>query len=240
MPTSVHASFPESAAGRVKLALPWVLIASLLGAPGPDTTAATRADLPTSPVPSPANATLPIDLDASFSELDRRNNRLVFKQLTITQGTLVIKADEATADPADFENSVWIFTGNVRIDSGPTRATADRAELKFRNNRLLVAALSGGPARFSQAATAGRVATEGHGQQLDYDLAAGTIELTTDAFLSDGKNEIAGNRIAYDLKREVVTAGARGDGEDGGQVRMRFTPKKDAAAPDPAAPEKAP
>ena len=33
------------------------------------------------------------------------------------------------------------------------------------------------------------------------------FSLSTDAFLSDGKNEISGSRIAYDLRREVVTAG---------------------------------
>ena len=62
---------------------------------------------------------------------------------------------------------------------------------------------------------------------LEYDLDAATIQLTTDAFLSDGKSEISGNRIAYDLQREVVTAG----GNDGGQVRMRITPPQKASSP---------
>ena len=57
---------------------------------------------------------MPIELDAALSEFDRRNNRLIFRQLNIIQGSLAISADEATADPADFENSVWVFTGNVR------------------------------------------------------------------------------------------------------------------------------
>ena len=51
---------------------------------------------------APANPALPIDLDAAFSELDRRNNRLIFRQLNIRQGALAIKADEATADPGGF------------------------------------------------------------------------------------------------------------------------------------------
>lgn len=226
----MRASCPEPIIG-LAIAVLLLLPAGQLRAQVLAANAGIRQDIPANPLPSTSNKALPIDLDASFSEFDRRNNRLVFRQLTITQGTLAIQADEATANPADFEHSTWVFTGNVRIQSDTTRATGNRAELEFRDNRLLVAQLSGAPARFSQAAGAGRTATEGGAQHLAYDLGAGTIELTTDAFLSDGKNEIAGDRIAYDLKREVVTAGAG----DGGQVRMRFTPK---TAPDK--PEKSP
>jgi len=193
--------------------------------------------LPAPPQLTPADPTLPIDLDAAFSELDRRNNRLIFRQLNIRQGALAIRADEATADPADFEDSVWVFTGNVRIENAGTRTSCDRAELTFRGNKLRKAVLTGKPARFSQAGTGDNPATTGHGELLEYDLDAATIQLATDAFLSDGKSEIAGNRIAYDLRREVVTAG----GTEGGQVRMRITPQQKAPPPaPPAAPPAAP
>ena len=179
------------------------------------------------PLLTPADPTLPIELDAAFSEFDRRNNRLIFRQLNITQGGLAIKADEATADPADFENSVWIFTGNVRINNAGTQASSDRAELTFRANRLRRATLRGQPARFSQAGTGGNPPTEGQAQLLDYDFDSATIQLTTDAVLRDGRNEISGSRIAYDLQREIVTAG----GNPGGEVRMRITPQQKPSPP---------
>ena len=200
--------------------------------PAQVTAADTRPALPAAPaVPrvllTPADPALPIDLDAAFSEFDRRNNRLIFRQLTITQGALTIRADEATADPADFENSVWIFTGDVSINNAGTQANCDRAELSFRSNRLRKAALTGTPARFSQAGTNGDPATEGRALLLDYDFETATIQLTTDAFLSDGKSEISGSRIAYDLQSEIVTAG----GTPGGEVRMRITPEKKPSPP---------
>ena len=184
----------------------------------------------TSPLPllSPADAALPIDLDATFSEFDRRNNRLIFRQLTITQGSLTIKADEATGVPADFENSVWVLEGNVSIDNAGAQASCDRAELTFRDNQLRKGVMTGKPARFSQPGIRGNPATTGRSQLLEYDLDAATIQLTTDAFLSDGRSEISGSRIAYDLRREVVTAGGSQDGE----VRMRITPQKN---PNPTA-----
>jgi len=189
--------------------------------------AAPAPGAPAVPLLAPVDTALPIDLSAAFSEFDRRNNRLNFRQLTITQGALAIKADEASAAPADFENSVWIFTGNVSIDNAGTKSSCDRAELAFRDNRLRKAVLTGKPARFSQAGVGGKPPTEGRGQLLEYDLEAATIQMTTDAFLTDGTNEITGSRIAYDLKREVVTAG----GTPGGQVRMRITPQKKPVLP---------
>jgi lipopolysaccharide export system protein LptA len=177
---------------------------------------------PPLPLLTPADAALPIDLDATFSEFDRRNNRLIFRQLTITQGGLTIKADEATGDPADFENSVWVLEGNVSIDNAGAQASCDRAELTFRDNQLRKGVMTGKPARFSQPGIRGNPATTGRSQLLEYDLDAATIQLTTDAFLSDGRSEISGSRIAYDLRREVVTAGGSQDGE----VRMRITPQK--------------
>lgn len=203
------------------------LLATLVASTG---FAADAPLLPPVPQLTAPDATLPIDLDAAFSEFDRRNNRLIFRQLNITQGTLTIQADEATADPADFANSVWVFIGNVRIRNADTETSSDRAELTFRDNQLRKAALTGQPARFSQAGAEGKPPTEGHGQLLEYDVDAATIELVNDAFLSDSKNEISGNRIAYDLRREVVTAGAT----EGGQVRMRITPQQKPPASAPA------
>ena len=176
------------------------------------------------PLLTPADPALPIDLDAAFSEFDRRNNRLIFRQMNIRQGALNIKADEATADPADFEKSVWVFVGNVSIENGGTQANCDRAELTFADNRLSKGALTGKPARFSQAGIRGNPPTTGRSQLIEYDLDAATIRLTTDAYLSDGRSEISGSKIAYDLRREVVTAG----GNQEGQVRMRITPQKKA------------
>lgn len=212
------ASFPERLAARL-LGLALVAGQAMAAESGPAL-----------PQLAPVDATLPIELDAAFSELDRRSDRLLFRQLNIKQGALAIRADEATADPADFENSVWVFDGNVSIANAGTTASSDRAELTFRNNQLRKAVLTGQPARFSQAGADGNAPTEGRGGVLEYDLDAGTIQLVNEAFLSDGKNEISGSRIAYDLRREVVTAG----GADGGQVRMRITPQGKAALPVPA------
>ena len=208
------------------------MLAVFLAILGPLASGPVGAAEPSLPQLAAPDAALPIDLDAGYSEFDRRNNRLVFRQLNIRQGALSITADEATADPADFENSTWVFTGNVSVVNGGTSTQCERAELTFRDNQLRIALLAGKPAEFSQAGGAGGKPTRGRGSRIQYDLDAGTIEITGDAWLSDGQSEISGTRIAYDLRREVVTAG----GANGGKVRMRITPEPKPAAGGPGDP----
>jgi lipopolysaccharide export system protein LptA len=182
------------------------------------------------------DATLPIDLDAEYSEFDRRNNRLVFRQLQVRQGPLSITADEATASPADFVASRWTFTGNVVIRNAEAEVRSASAELDFRDNVLKKAVLRGKPATFRQARTGQRLPTDGRADVLEYDPVGGSIRLVGNARLADDANEVTGERIDYDLRREVVTAGA-GSGDP---VRIRITPPPPGAggktAPPPATP----
>ena len=177
-----------------------------------------------------AQSALPIDLDAASSEFDRRNNRLVFRSLHITQGTLSVTADVAEATRIDFENNRWIFKGNVVIENQGTTVNCDNAELVFLGHELRSATLTGAPARFRQPRVNGKL-TEGRAGAMDYNVTAGTVRLSQNAWLSDGANEVTGERISYDLRREYVTA----DSEKGGQVRMKINPpardKKSGPAP---------
>lgn len=164
--------------------------------------------------------TLPITLDADSSEFDRKNNRLTFRGLRITQGGLGIKADEAEATRLDFENSQWKFWGNVVIDSADTKAFCDRAEISFIDHQIANAILTGEPARFEQVLPEEDKLTRGHANQLEYDLVGATIRMVENAWLSDGSNEVSGARITYDLAKEFIIA----DADDNGPVRMKITP----------------
>lgn len=198
--------------------------------------AALAADPPAPPVVTRPDATLPIDLDADYSEFDRRNNRLVFRGLRVRQGDLAISADAATADPADFVASRWVFTGNVVIRNAEAEVRCAAADLTFRDNVLREAVLRGTPAEFTQSRSGTRLPTEGRANQLDYDPVAGRIRLLGNARLADGRNEITGEQIDYDLRREVVSAGAG----SGGPVRIRIVPGESPAPGTPAGQEPRP
>ena len=170
---------------------------------------------------------MPITLDADSSEFDRKNNRLSFRKLEITQGDLRIEADEAEATRLDFENSQWEFRGNVVIESPDTTAFCDTARITFNDHQITGAILLGAPARFEQSLPDEEKLTQGRANELEYDLLASTIKMVDDAWLSDGSNEVSGAKITYDLEREFIIA----DADDNGPVRMRITPPADAAVP---------
>ena len=164
--------------------------------------------------------TLPIHLDADSSEFDRKNNTLFFRGLQITQGIFGIEADEATAARLDFDDSRWVFTGNVIIKSEDAEAFSDRAEVLFREHQVENAIMHGAPVRFAQVDPDTGKTTEGHANVMEYDLSSGIIRMSDDAWLSDGANEVSGSRISYDLVSQYIIA----DSDNSGPVRMKINP----------------
>lgn len=163
---------------------------------------------------------LPIDLDAESSEFDRKKNRLFFRGLTIKQGPLSITADEATATRLDFENTRWEFNGNVIFENAGTTAYCDFADILFLEHRIRNAIMQGKPAYFEKIQVGNGRETEGRANLMEYDMDRGVISMSDNAWLSDGANEVSGNRISYDLNREFIIAAA----DDDGQVRMKIIP----------------
>jgi lipopolysaccharide export system protein LptA len=163
---------------------------------------------------------LPISLDADSSEFDRKNDKLLFKGLRITQGSLRIEADEAEANQLDFEKSRWVFSGNVVIENIGTKAYCDYAEIFFLEHKVQNAVMRGQPAKFTQIRLEDDLKTQGRANTMEYDLQSGLISMSQDAWLSDGSNEVSGDRITYDLIREYIIA----DADESGQVRMKINP----------------
>jgi lipopolysaccharide export system protein LptA len=177
------------------------------------------ADAPVLPVIGP-DAGLPIDLEAASSRFDGRARTLTFQNVRISQGTMTIRAERGEAARLDFENSRWRFDGSVVLDNQGARVECESAELQFVDHTLRSAVLHGDPVRLEQQRGNATAPTRGSAKLMEYDVVAGTIRLTGDANLTDGANEVSGERIAYDLRREYVTADSGG----GGQVRMKIQP----------------
>ena len=165
---------------------------------------------------------LPISLDADSSDIDRRNDRLVFRGVSIAQGDLGIEADEAVASTLDFANSEWLFTGKVKIRMNTASIEADQATLQFRAYRLLSAVIRGQPAEFRQV-EADQSVTEGHGRLLEYEADPGLVRLSENAWLSESGKEISGNVLTYSMTEERVIASS--SEETGERVRILITPE---------------
>lgn len=168
---------------------------------------------------------LPIDLEASSSQFDGPANLLSFQNVHITQGPLSVRAKLGQVAKLDFENSRWRFEGEVVLDNAGARIECDNAELMFQGHALRSATFHGTPARFRQERPPSAPA-EGSAAVIEYDVASSRIRLAGSAWVSDGANEVSGERMAYDLARRYVTAESDGSGA----VRMKINPPEDTTS----------
>jgi lipopolysaccharide transport protein LptA len=159
-----------------------------------------------------------ISLDAQSSELDYKNNNLLFRKVRIAQGTMSVTADQAQATGLDFENSHWVFRGNVKITMEQGLLTSDEADITFAKKLLSKAVVNGNPAAFEQRiAKTGKLA-QGHADTIDYDVARGVVHLSKNAWMSDGEREILGESLKYNVLAQTIVA----EGSEQGSQRVHI------------------
>lgn len=177
----------------------------------------------------PGNSEMPINLEAASSDFDYKNNSLLFRRITITQGGLVVTAQQASATGLEFENAEWRLEGDVKITVPGGQLTSSEARVLFRNNAIVRASIKGVPAAFEQRLRDSQQVARGQASTIDYVVQESTVRLTGDAWLSDGQNEIRGNTLVYDIGRERVQANP--NEKDPGGVRITINPPKKPATP---------
>jgi lipopolysaccharide transport protein LptA len=177
---------------------------------------------------SPQQAIL---FDAQSSEFDLKNNNAIFRKVRIAQGTTTISADQGQTTKGtgiSFDDSLWVFKGNVKITVNGGQLTSDDAEINFRRKALATAVVNGKPAAFEQrVAKTGKVA-HGHADSIDYDAGKGVVHLSKNAWLSDGQTEIRGDSLKYDVLAQLI----KSEGSDSGAQRVHIV----IAPPPPSTP----
>ncbi len=153
-----------------------------------------------------------ITLDAQSSELDLRNNNVEFRKVRIAQGNMTVSADQGQAarqaSGLDFDNSVWMFRGNVKITMEQGQLSADDAQINFVRKLLAKAVANGNPAEFEQRIEKTGKIAHGRANTIDYDASKGIVRLLKNAWLSDGQNEIRGESLKYNLLAQSIVAEA--------------------------------
>lgn len=170
-------------------------------------------------------ANLPIQLKASSLDFDSQKGVVEYGAVTITQGGIRITADRAVTTGVDFEDSKWQFSGTVRITTPESALASDTAEVRFAGGEIQVAAITGGPATFEQKRN--EDLAQGRARRIDYDLKRGTVELAGDAWLTDGKTEITGEKLVYSTANQRVVS----------QEQVLITIQPGEVTPDKAKPE---
>jgi lipopolysaccharide transport protein LptA len=170
-----------------------------------------------------------IVVDAKPWDIDFRNNNGVLRDVVITQcGTRIQAAEARFSGGLNFENSHWTISGDVRITADGGSMRSDKAIVAFRNKLISRATITGDPAEFEQLRDDGTTA-RGHANTIDYETTDGTVSFIKDAWLSpDGRNEISGQQLVYNIRTQSFNAKPRQSGEAGssGRVRIVIQPGK--------------
>jgi lipopolysaccharide transport protein LptA len=175
----------------------------------------------------------PIFWDAASMDTELKTHVMRLKDVTITYGKMTVRADRALATAADFKNSRWTFDGNVRINAVPRgNLRSDEAVVEFENNQLKRATATGRPAEFDQTREDSDIIARGHADQIVYEVGEGTIRLSNDAWVTDGRNDMRGPQIEYSLREERVQA-TTSPGADS-RVHVTIAPNEGPKADGPA------
>ena len=181
---------------RARLKAGAIALAFLGAAPGLSLPAARSAESDAPPITWEATS-----LDGGF-----KTQVMHLKDVTITYGKMTVRADRALATSGDFKNSRWTFDGNVRINADPRgNLRSDEAIVEFVDSQLKRATATGNPAEFDQK-RADDIIARGHADTIVYEVGAGTVRLSNDAWITDGRNDIRGPVIVYNLVEEHVEA----------------------------------
>lgn len=147
---------------------------------------------------------------------------------------IVVGADRLTADDA---NRTSTFEGNVVVTQGTMRITAARVTVKEDAQRHKLYVADGSPVTFRQKRDKVEEWVEGKAERAEFDDRNDVLKLYSNARVKSNQNEISGDFISYDMKREVAEVSGAPPGKAApadARVKVIILPPKKAADGRPA------
>ena len=142
---------------------------------------------------------------------------------------IVVGADRLTADDA---NRTSTFDGNVVVTQGTMRITAARVVVKEDAQRHKFYVASGSPVTFRQKRDNIDEWIDGMAERAEFDDRNDVLRLYTQARVKSNQNELTGDFISYDMKREVAEVSGAPPGKaapPNSRVKVIIMPPKKAA-----------
>jgi lipopolysaccharide transport protein LptA len=180
-----------------------------------------------------------IDVEGDMLEGDLHANVSVMRKVVITGCDARIEAQLARFTKPGFDDSRWTLEGDVKIrmDSPQGSLSSDKAVVSFRDNRIDRVTITGKPAQFQQTRTDSKTTAYGRAGQIVYELGAGTVNLTDNAWVCDGSREMRSSKLQYDLGKQQLNASS---GEAGQRVHLTIDPRASSNDPKKVTTEKSP
>ena len=150
-----------------------------------------------------------------------------------------LEADRATVEDykrkGEFRTST--FSGNVLLTQGTLRIQADKIIMKENSTGYRYATAYGNLASFREKRDGVDEYVEAWGKRVEYDDRTDKIELFGNARLKRGGDEVAGDYIAYDIKRDFFQVNSlveqKNDKQPDSRVRAIIQPKTKQPATNP-------
>jgi len=158
-----------------------------------------------------ASVLLPLAFGAAAEKADREKE-------------IVVNADRIVADDA---KKTSVSEGNVVVTQGTMRMTADKVTVREDSEKHKYYVANGSPVTFKQKLDNSEEWVEGFAQRAEFDDLNDVLRLYDKARVLRSKNEITGDYITYDMRRELaeVTGGTPGrQATTGGRVKAVIQP----------------
>ncbi len=149
---------------------------------------------------------------------------------------IVVGADRLVADDAKKTST---FEGNVVVTQGTMRMTAAKVTVREDPQRHKFYVAVGSPVTFKQKLDNSDEWVEGFAERAEFDDRTDMLRLHDRAKVKRNQNEITGDFISYDMRKELaeVTGAPPGTSAPGSRVKaIILPPKKDAASAAKASP----
>ena len=144
---------------------------------------------------------------------------------------IVVGADRSTSDDI---NKTLFLEGNVVVSQGTMRITASKVTIKEDPQHFKLLVATGSPVTFRQKRENSDEWIDGNALRAEYDERNDKVHLYDHARVKSGGNEVTGDYIAYDMKKETTeVAGAPPGAKPPGNSRVKviiIPPKRDADA----------
>jgi lipopolysaccharide export system protein LptA len=152
---------------------------------------------------------------------------------------IAVVFDKLTADDA---NRTSTFEGNVVVTQGTMRITASKVIVRedAQRNKFYVA--TGEPVTFRQKRDNVDEYVEGYAERAEFDDRNDMLKLFNKARVKSNQNQLTGEFISYDMRRELaeVTGGPPGQVAPAVRPKVIFVPAKKAARDEKGEEGKAP
>jgi len=128
---------------------------------------------------------------------------------------ITLEADSAQYDHVTGKST---YTGNVVVTQGTMRLAAESATVFFKDGDILRMEATGKPTKFHYQATHDKPPINGVGQKIVYNVPNATVVVTGKASFTQGGDQFNGERIEYDLNKDLVKA-------NGGRIKFIIQPR---------------